>query len=67
MKFILILCGGTGTQGSPMASDLNRQFGQAEVMLKSAAIFTRFVSVAVRLLWTVLTKLFSSGGNCIST
>jgi len=41
MKFILILCGGTGTQGAPMASDLNRQFRQAEVMLKSAAIFTR--------------------------
>ena len=41
IKFILILCGGTGSQGSPVASDINRQFRQAEVMLKSAVIFTK--------------------------
>ena len=41
LKFILILCGGTGTQGSKHASDLGRQFRQAEVMLKSAALFTK--------------------------
>ena len=41
IKFILILCGGTGTQGSKQASDLGRQIRQAEVMLKSAALFTK--------------------------
>jgi len=41
VRFILILCGGKGTQGSKQASDLGRQFRQAEVMLKSAAMFTK--------------------------
>jgi len=42
IRFILILCGGQGTQGvSKHASDLNRQFRQVDVMLKSAALFTR--------------------------
>jgi len=41
IKFILILCGGSGTQGSKQASDLNRQFRQVDVMLKSAVLFTR--------------------------
>ena len=41
LKFILILCGGTGTQGSKQASDVGRQIRQAEVMLKSAVLFTK--------------------------
>jgi len=41
LTFILILCGGTGTQGSKQASDVGRQIRQAEVMLKSAVLFTK--------------------------
>ena len=42
IRFILILCGGEGSQKeSKHASDINRQFRQADVMLKSAVLFTR--------------------------
>jgi len=42
LNFMLILCGGEGShKGSKHASDLNRQFRQAEVMLKSMALLTR--------------------------
>ena len=41
IRFILILCGGTGRQGSKQASDVGRQIRQAEVMLKSAVLFTK--------------------------
>ena len=41
INFLMILCGGTGTQGSKQASDLGRQIRQAEVMLKSAVLFTK--------------------------
>jgi len=40
MDFILILCGGQGTQGSKVASDINRQIRQADVMLKSAVLLS---------------------------
>ena len=41
IKFILILCGGGERVGSKQASDVGRQIRQAEVMLKSAAMFTK--------------------------
>ena len=52
IKFILILCGGTGSQGSKQASDLNRQFRQVDVMLKSAVLFTRWIPLIIGLIST---------------
>jgi hypothetical protein len=41
LDFILILCGGTATRGSKQAFNVRKQLRQAEVMLKSAVLFTR--------------------------
>lgn len=41
LNFILILCGGTGSQGGKQASDIGRQIRQADVMLKSAVLLTK--------------------------
>jgi len=41
LNLVMILCGGKGSQGGQMASDVQRQIRQAAVMLKSAALFSK--------------------------
>jgi len=41
LNLIVILCGGEGSDGGAVASALSRQLRQAEVMLKSAVLFSK--------------------------